>query len=100
VKDAQTSFISTCRRLDNAMKLLEDLGRPRSSSNVNQSDGLPRDVPKLATKVFQGLRAVYAVWNTASGREQERDKDTFPRLLELVNGSYLKLFTPKQAREV
>lgn len=43
------------------MKLLEDLGRQRSSSNVNQSDGLPRDVPKLATKVFQGLRAVYAV---------------------------------------
>lgn len=43
------------------MQLLEDLGRQRSSLNVNQSDGLPRDVPKLATKVFQGLRAVYVV---------------------------------------
>lgn len=43
------------------MRLLEDLGRQRSTLNVIQSDGLPRDVPKLATKVFQGLRAVYAV---------------------------------------
>lgn len=26
--------------------------------------------------------------------------ELYNRLLELVNGSYLKLFTPKQAREV
>jgi hypothetical protein len=61
---------------------------------------LPRDVSNLVNKTFQGIRAVYAVWSTASGKEQDRDKDTFPRLLELVNSSGSKLFTPKQVREV
>ena len=52
------SFISTCRHLDNAMRLLEELAKER---NASHPDGLPRDVSKLAEKVFQGLRALYAV---------------------------------------
>lgn len=52
------SFIRTCRNLDNAMRLLEELAKER---NASHPDGLPRDVSKLAEKVFQGLRALYAV---------------------------------------
>ncbi|KAG0555421.1 hypothetical protein KC19_12G168000 [Ceratodon purpureus] len=101
VKDAQKAFINTCLRLDNAVKILKSFAKQRVSPSISPTaDDLPRDISKMATKVFQGLRAVYAVWNTASGREQERDRDTFPRLLQFVTGSCLKFFSPKQAREL
>ncbi|XP_024357659.1 uncharacterized protein [Physcomitrium patens] len=100
VKDAQKAFINTCARLDNAARILKAFAQQRISSSVSPADHMPRDVSKMATKVFQGLRAVYVVWNTASGREQERDRDTFPRLLQFVTGSCLKFFSSKQARQL
>ncbi|XP_024362469.1 uncharacterized protein [Physcomitrium patens] len=100
VKDAQKAFINTCLRLDNAVKILQAFAMQRIPSSGLPADDIPRDLSKMATKVFQGLRAVYAVWNTANGREQERDRDTFPRLLQFVTESCLTYFSPKQAREL
>ncbi|CAM6049658.1 unnamed protein product [Sphagnum compactum] len=101
VKDAQKSFISICHRLNKAVMSMNNLVEERKPAVKGRTQGeLPRDVSNLVNKTFQGIRAVYAVWSTASGKEQDRDKDTFPRLLELVNSSGSKLFTPKQVREL
>jgi hypothetical protein len=55
------AFINTCLRLDNAVRILKSFAKQRVSPSVLPADDLPRDVSKMATKVFQGLRAVYAV---------------------------------------
>ena len=55
------AFINTCLRLDNAVRILKTFAKQRVSPGVLPADDLPRDVSKMATKVFQGLRAVYAV---------------------------------------
>lgn len=55
------AFINTCVRLDNAVRILKAFAKQRISTNTSPADDIPRDVSKMATKVFQGLRAVYAV---------------------------------------
>lgn len=55
------AFINTCLRLDNAVRILKAFAKQRVSTNTIPADDMPRDVSKMATKVFQGLRAVYAV---------------------------------------
>lgn len=55
------AFINTCVRLDNAVRILKTFAKQRVSTNISPADDMPRDVSKMATKVFQGLRAVYAV---------------------------------------
>jgi RNA polymerase II C-terminal domain phosphatase-like 3/4 len=98
VKDAQKSFISICHRLNKAVMSMNNLVEERKPAVKGRTQGeLPRDVSNLVNKTFQGIRAVYAVWSTASGKEQDQDKDTFPRsdsfnfvsmlLLGLVNWS-------------
>ncbi|BBN00507.1 RNA polymerase II C-terminal domain phosphatase-like 3/4 [Marchantia polymorpha subsp. ruderalis] len=101
VKDAQKSFIDVCERLHKALRLLDELHSPRPAAQQDgRLDPPAREVTALARQAFAGIRAVYAVRNTASGREQERDKNMFPRLLELANGYCQKLFTSKQTREL
>lgn len=58
------AFINTCARLDNAARILKAFAQQRISSSVSPADHMPRDVSKMATKVFQGLRAVYVVSNS------------------------------------
>jgi len=55
------AFINTCVRLDNAVRILKAFAKQRISTNIIPADDMPRDVSKMASKVFQGLRAVYAV---------------------------------------
>lgn len=55
------AFINTCLRLDNAVRILKTFAKQRVSPSVLPAGDLPRDISKMATKVFQGLRAVYAV---------------------------------------
>lgn len=55
------AFINTCVRLDNAVKILKAFATQRIYTNLKPADDMPRDVSKMASKVFQGLRAVYAV---------------------------------------
>lgn len=57
------AFINTCLRLDNAVKILQAFAMQRIPSSGLPADDIPRDLSKMATKVFQGLRAVYAVSN-------------------------------------
>ncbi|KAJ7201507.1 hypothetical protein O6H91_Y492700 [Diphasiastrum complanatum] len=99
VKDAQRSFIGACERLIKAVEILEDLSVNQPYYSRGESE-LPQVISRLARQAFDGIRAVYAVRNTATGREQERDRNIFPRLLELSIGCAQKLFTSKQAREL
>ncbi|KAL3677432.1 hypothetical protein R1sor_027380 [Riccia sorocarpa] len=101
VKDAQKSFTDVCERLQKALRNLDELYVPRpAGQQEGRQEPPPRDVSSLARQAFAGIRAVYAVRNTASGREQERDKNIFPRLLELAYSYRQKLFTVKQGREL
>ncbi|CAM6083422.1 unnamed protein product [Calypogeia fissa] len=103
VKDAQKSFVEVCNRLHKSLRILDEVHTPPSRQAGLQDgrlESISREIGALTRQAFAGIRAVYAVRNTASGREQERDKNIFPRLLELANGYCQKLFTPKQTREL
>lgn len=99
VKDAQRSFIGVCKQLRRALKFLRDFYK-QSAREDEQAQVQRWRVYDLVQQTFSGIRAAYAVRNTAIGKEQEQDTDVFPRLLDLAYGSCQNIFTSKQIREL
>lgn len=100
VKDAQKSFMSVCRQLRRALRTLRDLHTDLSRAQGKHIEGQQRKVLALTRDTFSGIRAAYAVRNTAIGKEQEQDTNAFPRLLELARSRCHSLFTSKQIQEL
>lgn len=100
VKDAQKSFMSVCHQLRRALRTLRDLNRDLSRAQGKHIEGQQRKVLALTRDAFSGIRAAYAVRNTAIGKEQEQDTNAFPRLLELARSRCQILFTSKQIQEL
>ncbi|MCO5603120.1 hypothetical protein L7F22_057266 [Adiantum nelumboides] len=100
VKDAQKSFLGVCRQLRRALRALRDLNKDLSRAQGKHVESQQRKVLALTRDSFSGIRAAYAVRNTAVGKEQEQDTNAFPRLLELARNRCESLFTSKQVQEL
>ncbi|KAI5069624.1 hypothetical protein GOP47_0015925 [Adiantum capillus-veneris] len=100
VKDAQKSFMGVCCQLRRALRALRDLNKDLPRAQGKHIEGQQRKVLALTRDTFSGIRAAYAVRNTAVGKEQEQDTNAFPRLLELARNRCETLFTSKQLQEL
>eukprot|EP00850_Spirogloea_muscicola_P002884 SM000011S19062 [mRNA] locus=s11:638485:644693:- [translate_table: standard] len=102
IKDAQKALLEVCRQLQQALVALElALGLLFPDAKEPMQGDVPDKVVAVSRQAFAGIRAAFAVANTAAGREQlHGDPKALTSLLELASGSSGKLFTKKQAQEV
>eukprot|EP00850_Spirogloea_muscicola_P004232 SM000018S03597 [mRNA] locus=s18:236072:242200:+ [translate_table: standard] len=102
IKDAQKALVEVCRQLQQALVALEvALGLLFPDANEPMQGDVPDKVVAVSRQAFAGIRAAFAVANTAAGKEQlHDDPKALSSLLELASGSSGKLFTKKQAQEV
>eukprot|EP00850_Spirogloea_muscicola_P005717 SM000026S08966 [mRNA] locus=s26:765347:771773:- [translate_table: standard] len=102
IKDAQKALVEVCRQLQQALTALKvALGLLFPDAKEPMQGDVPDKVVAVSRQAFAGIRAAFAVANTAAGKEQlHDDPKALSSLLELASGSPGKLFTKKQAQEV